>query len=777
MAKVIIAEKPSVAKNIAEAIGASKRGDGYYEGGGAYVTWAFGHLLELFDAKEYDEKMTGWRMDNFPFIPEPFQYKVKTDQYDRTKTDSGAQKQLDTIASLIARDDVNGVISACDFDREGQIIGDIILDFLHVQKPIKRLLLNEWTPTEVKAGLTKLVDNQTMSPLKDAGISRQWADWLIGINLTSVATLKYQRGSGKALNIGRVLMPTLKIIYDRDMEIEQFVPEEYHRLLFTLKNQANQSFEAVYIENEVERFENKAHLEGVQALVTKGKGTVESVQKEIKREYPPSLFNLSGLQGHITSKNKGWTSDRVLKVAQSLYEKKMITYPRTASLALEESLIPKAKKVLSVHQQGLPYAAEIQFHTQKRVFDNSKVESHSAIMPTYMVPGQLSAEERIVYEAVKNRFIMQFMPIAEHEETTVITRLHGLDGTDYEKGRAVSKGRVQLVEGWRKVEAVKTKEKSLPKIEDGEAVTVDKLKLETKGTQPPKRHTEKTLLRVMETCGRKLKNAKKKGAGASDASDSGDSDGDDADDHGGDGGDDEIGSGGEAVIEVEGIDVDHVESQEDKDEIQAILSGFSIGTPATRAETITKLIRVGYVAQKGKQLLCTPMGKKMVETFPVKALFDLEYTGRLEKNLSDIAKGDMLKVDFMTAIIGFTNEAVEKIKGDAFHVIQELKSDRVSTREVLGKCPTCGSDVVESEKAYGCSNYKGGCRFSIWKDDKFLESLKVKATKGTIVKLLEKGQVCSNQFVNKKGETFAACLSYQKKPDSIYYQWVMTFPS
>jgi DNA topoisomerase-3 len=711
MSKVIIAEKPSVARNIAEALGARGRHEGYFEGSGYIVTWAYGHLLELYDAKDYDEKMKGWRMENFPFIPEQFLYKSKEESVN----------QLEIIKSLMTKAEVDGIISACDYDREGQIIGDIIIEYLDVGKPVERLLLNEWTADEVIAGIGKLISNQKMQPLRDAGISRQWADWMIGINLTSVATLKYQRGSGKALNIGRVLLPTLKIIYDRDLEIEEFVREEYHRLIGKFKTDRNESYEGVYTTETGDKFEDKHVLEELVSNLKNGDAIIQDQTTERKREYPQSLFNLSGLQGHVTSKNKGWTSDKVLKVAQSLYEKKLITYPRTSSLALEESLIEKAQKVLNVHKRGLPYENEIEFHTQKRVFDNSKVESHSAIIPTYMVGKGLSIEEKIIYDAVRNRFIMQFMPVAEHDEVTIITSIS--------EAEFITKGRIQRVEGWRKVENIQTKEVLLPDVKKGDTVSVDGLKIETKGTNPPKRHTEKSLLRVMETCGKKIKQG------------------------------------------------DESDEEFDNEMIQSILSGFSIGTPATRAETITKLKRVGYIEAKGKSLICTEMGRKMVELFPVKALFDLEYTGRLEKTLSDIGKGEVTKDEFLENMSNFTKEAVQTIKNDAFHIIQKLDQNAQSDREVLGKCPVCDSDVIEGEKGFGCTNWKGGCKYVVWKNDRYLNTLQVTPNAFTIKKLLETGEVYSNSFVNKKGEKFSAYLRYEKNKDNDYFSWKMSFSS
>lgn len=764
--KVIIAEKPSVAKNIAEAIDAKQRRDGFFEGKDYFVTWAFGHLLELYDSKDYDEKMGSWRMENFPFIPEVFKYKVKQDSNNRSQVDQGAYKQIETIKGLINKPEVTGVISACDYDREGQIIGDIILEYLLVDKPIERLLLNEWTADEVKQGMQKLVDNKTMRPLSDAGIGRQWADWIIGINLTSVATLKYKRGGTKALNIGRVLLPTLKIIYDRDIEIEQFVKEEFHKLIgnFIGAAEGTEPYEGVYFEDGKDKFERKEVLEQIKSLI--GKQDFEITEKivEQKKEYPPSLFNLSGLQGHVTGKYKGWTSDKVLKVAQDLYEKKLITYPRTASLALEESLFDKAQKVLSVHKKGLPYEEEIKFHKGKRVFDNSKVESHSAIIPTYMLAKGLSPDEKVVYESVKNRFIMQFMPIAEHEEVTLHTKPKELGDQFPAEGVFISKGRTQKVEGWRKVEKIQSKEKLLPPLERGEAVKLLKLKIETKGTLPPKHHTEKTLLRVMETCGKKLKVTKESAV---------DSDSDEDLDDEGDGLDE-----GLDTVAVDASTEDDAPSPSTDEEVEllkAILSGFSIGTPATRAETITKLKRVGYIVAKGKSLICSEMGRKLVETLPVKTLFDLEYTGKLEKTLSDISKGEVPKSAFLDLIVKFTEDAVEQIKQDAFHIISEEGGKQKSLAESLGKCPGCGSDVIEGEKGYGCTNWKGGCKFVVWKEDRFLSSLKVSPSKQTVMRLLENGELYSSSFINKKGTKFSAYLKYEINKETGYYSWKMHF--
>lgn len=725
MKKVIIAEKPSVAKNIADAFKIKTRRDGYYEGEDYLVTWAFGHLLQLYDAKDYDENMKGWRMEKFPFIPEEFKYKVKCDNVNRAVTDKGAEKQINIIKGLIDRDDVDGVISATDYDREGQVISDELFIHYEIKKPIYRLLLNEWTEDEVKKGMSNLKLNSEMKSLQDAGIGRQLADWTIGINLTSVATLRYGASEKKTINIGRVLLPTLKIIYDRDKEIENFKESSYYKLLISLKSKDNIEFESIYYENSSEKFEKKDYLDNLSKILKEKQAVVVDKEIEKKREYPQSLFNLSNLQGYITSKYKGWTSDKVLKVAQGLYEKKLITYPRTASSVLEESLVDKARKVLETHKKGLPYENQIKFVQSKRVFDNSKVESHSAITPTYVIPKGLTTEEQHVYNAIKNRFIMQFMPVAEFEETKITLKVND----ELLKGEFISKGKVEIIKGWRIVEKIETKDTILPLVEKGENLDIVDSKVNKVTKKPPKYHTEKTLLRVMETCGKSFKEEKDENS------------------------DDESNS---------------------DEMMQAILSGFSIGTPATRAETIKKLKDIGYIKTKGKSLTTTELGRTIVEIFPAKELLDLEYTGRLEKTLSDIEKGKFKKEDFLNLIFDFTRSSVEKIKNDT-SMLSKFKVEKPEGAEEIGKCPVCGNAIIEGEKGFGCTNWKNGCKFTIWKNDKFIEAMGKKVTKEMVALLLKNGKVGFRNLKSKKGTFFSAYLRYEKDDKTGYYNWKMEF--
>ncbi len=724
MKKVIIAEKPSVAKNIADAFKIKTRRDGYFEGDEYLVTWAFGHLLQLFDAKDYDENMKGWRMEKFPFIPESFKYKIKSDSYNRSIVDKGAEKQINIIKSLIDREDVDGIISATDYDREGQVIADELFIHYNINKPIYRLLLNEWTEDEVKKGMNNLKLNTEMQPLQDAGIGRQLADWVIGINLTSVATLRYGGNDKerKILNIGRVLLPTLKIIYDRDKEIENFKESSYYKLTTHYKSKDNIEFETLYYENNSEKFEKKEYLDIISKALVGKSGVVVDKEIEKKREYPQPLFNLSNLQGYITSKYKGWTSDKVLKVAQSLYEKKFITYPRTASVVLEESLEERAKKVLDNLKKGLAYEDQIKFIKSKRVFDNSKVESHSAITPTYVIPKGLSADEEKVYTAIKNRFIMQFMPVAEFEETKITLKVND------EKilGEFISKGKVEIIKGWRIVEKIETKDTILPLVEKGDNLDITNSKVNKVTKKPPKYHTEKTLLRVMETCGKSFKEDKEE---------------------------------------------DETNSEE---MMNAILSGFSIGTPATRAETIKKLKDIGYITTKGKSLTTTELGRTIVEIFPAKELLDLEYTGRLEKTLSDIEKGKFKKEDFLNLIYNFTRESVEKIKNDS-SLLHKFKVEVPEGIEEIGKCPVCGNPVVEGERGFGCYNWKNGCKFTIWKDDKYIASFGKEVSKDMVKLLLKNGKVGFRNLKSKKGNTFSAYFKYERNEETGYFNWKIEF--
>lgn len=580
--KLVLAEKPSVAKTIASFLGAKTRQDGYFEGNDYIITYAVGHLVSLYDMKDYDkDKYSGsWKMNNFPFVPEDkFKFKI----------DSSKTKQFNTVKKLLNRKDVEYVINATDNDREGELIAFLIFLLAKNKKPVKRILVNEWTPEDITRGIKNLKDEDEMRNLQAAGYTRLITDWLIGINFTSVATLKY--GNGKLLNIGRVILPTVKLVYDRDMEILNFVPKTYYEIEGHFKAEAGE-YKGKYVKGKESKFDTLEDANKIIASITSETGKILDKKVTMSKEYAPKLFSLTSLQGYITSKYSNFTSDKVLNVCQSLYEGNgkggYITYPRTDSIFLEESLASKASQTLDKLKVGLEYENKIKFSKTKRVFDSSKVDSHSAIIPTYIIPKSLSKDEQLVYDAIKDRFVANFMPPAEYENTEIKTEV---DNCTF-----LTKGKVLKSKGYLEVYNKEEKNDLLPLVNKDDVVDVLEIKPLTKQTTPPKPYTEDTLLKAMKNCGKNV-----------------------------------------------------------PEEDTTVLSGYSIGTSATRADVLKKISQVGYVKKKGKSYSITDLGKNLVEIFPVKDLFDVDYTGKLEKSLSDIQKGKYTRKEYLTNIISFTS--------------------------------------------------------------------------------------------------------------------------
>lgn len=716
--KLILAEKPSVAKTIASFLGAKTRHDGYFEGNGYIVTYAVGHLVGLYDMKDYDkDKYSGsWKLSNFPFIPQDkFKFKV----------DSSKKKQFDIVKKLLHRDDIEYVINATDNDREGELISFLIFLLAKNKKPVKRILVNEWTPEDITRGINNLKDDIDMRNLQAAGYTRLITDWLIGINFTSVATLKY--GNGKLLNIGRVILPTVKLVYDRDMEILNFVPKTYYEIEGNFKSK-NGEYKGKYIKEKESKFDNIEEVNKVINSINSNEGKIIDKKVTNSKEYAPKLFSLTSLQGYITSKYSNFTSDKVLNVCQSLYEGSgkggYITYPRTDSIYLEESLASKVSQTLDKLKVGLEYENKIKFTKTKRVFDSSKVDSHSAIIPTYIIPTKLTPDEQIVYNAIKDRFISNFMPPAEYENTEIKTVV--------DSNIFLTKGKVLKSKGYLEVYKKEEKNDLLPSVNVNDIVEVLEIKPLTKQTTPPKPYTEDTLLKAMKNCGKNV-----------------------------------------------------------PDDDTTVLSGYSIGTSATRADVLKKISQVGYVGKKGKSYFITDLGKNLVEIFPVKELFDVDYTGKLEKSLSDIQKGQFTRKEYLNNIMTFIFNSVELIKRDTPKNIstenyiynpktkkfskesattsKSSKSKNKDSNESLGKCPICQGDVVEIEKGFICKNYKE-CKFGIWKNDKFLEYYKKKPNKTMVKSILKNGSAKVKSLTSKQGNKFDATLTYSKKENG-YFAW------
>lgn len=716
MTTLIIAEKPSVAASIASALGAGTKKDGYFEGGSYLVSYAFGHLYTLADTKDYDPEMSGWKLEYYPFIPDDFRYKLVDDP--------GVKKQVKTIKELVSRADL--VVNACDGDREGELIfaelkRDLRLDKPTTFKPVKRLWITSHTPKDIAKGMAALRED-TLN-LERAGYCRQQLDWIIGINLTVVFTLK--AGGEITLKVGRVLLPTLKLIYDRESEIANFKSTPYYTLKCVFKA-GSEAYTGSYMDREGNtRFGASEPLNAVLGAVKGLSGTIPHKESKRTSENAPRLFNLTDLQGHITSKFKGFTSDKVLEVIQSLYEKKYLTYPRTASRYLDDSQIKDAEEslqaVLKLSELGLKNRADVVFHTDKRVFDSSKVDSHPAIIPTYILPdlARLSEDEQIVYLEVAKRFLSQFLPAAAYDVVEIITQV--------KEHEFITKGKVLVVEGWKQLYMNQADPESdqgedAPDHNDEQPVTAKNLKqgdqvlagdseLKEGKTKPPAHYTEKTLLSAMENCGKQV---------------------------------------------------------EDENEV---LKGYTIGTPATRGDTIKKLIQCDYIMTKGKNLLITELGAKVVVYFPVKMLLKTTFTGQIEKTLKDVENGQYDSKEFMDKMTAYIRKCVLDMKGGEIPAIKKPV-------RILGKCPECGLNVVETSKAYSCEGTRSkACKFTLWKDDKFFAHFGKKLTE-TIAKELvtkRKATVKGLKSANKEGVKFDAVIHLKKNLETGYWNYEMEF--
>lgn len=676
MKSLIVAEKASVGRDIAKALHLNHKQSGYIEGENFTVTWARGHLMALKSMDAYDARLKKWSLETLPFWPKTFQYEVIR----------GAEKEYRTIKKLIKSGHFDQIILATDNDREGQLIGETIFQSIGTGSiPVKRLLQDDWRESTVRDGLKHLIDNSDMKGLAYAGYCRQHMDWIIGLNLTRAASVKY--GGYKALNVGRIILPTLKFVYDRDIAIENFKPENYYRLDSTFQGK-NGTYEGTY--HTKETILNASALTSLKSKLEGHDGQV--VKKEVKeqRQWPEPLFNQAALQAYMTKHFNGWTASKVLSVSQSLYEKKLQTYPRTESRYLPESAIASVQATLAKFGD---------YAFSKRPFNDKKVDSHGAIIPTGETSSDLTEDEQTLYTEVKNRFLEQFMPQAVYEKTSIVTRI---GDTDF-----ITKGKVLKDPGWQVIAGIKNKDKTLPMVEEGEVVKVNELNIKTLQTKAPSPMTESELIETMETCGRKYKT--------------------------------------------------------DDEETQAILSGFSIGTGATRHQAIDKIIKVGYVERKKKQLVTTPFGRKFVEVFPAKKMFNADFTGKIEYSLKNVEKGTVKPAAFMKSVKRYTLESVQAVK------------DSQATLPVegsLGKCPLCGGDVIEYKKSFQCVNHD----YTIYKRPALL----VKAFGKTVTKTLVKQALANKEHKailkyskdkNGRSGSIELILMPPKEKDSTFAYW------
>nr|WP_307989769.1 DNA topoisomerase 3 [uncultured Niameybacter sp.] len=662
--QLVIAEKPSVAQSIAKILGATNRKDGYTEGNGYLVSWCVGHLVELAPADCYDEKYAKWRYEDLPILPANWQYNVS----------SSTKKQFDVLKKLLKNSQVDTVICATDAGREGELIFRLVYDKAGCKKPIKRLWISSLEDTAIQKGFENLKDSKEYDNLYQAALCRAKADWIVGINATRLFSVLY----GQTLNIGRVMSPTLAMICERDASISVFKPEPYYTVHLTCNG-----FSLIG-----EKQKDKAQAMAILQACDGQNVTIESVEKKQKAEKPPKLYDLTTLQREA-NKLLGFTAQQTLQYAQSLYEKKYITYPRTDSRFLTEDMernipvIAKATaKLFTSKSDELPV-------NTAQVIDNSKVSDHHAIIPTMNVKGldvqSLPAGERETLLLLAIRLLVSVGDIHQYSETVITAKCGGAIFTA--KGKTVIQDGFKAVQKLYKGEQAKEeKDQALPRIVQGDTFTA-KAEIKEGKTSPPKPFTDDTLLSSMENANKAETDAERKG----------------------------------------------------------------IGTPATRAGILEKLIKSGLAERKGdkkaKHFTATHKGIALITVLPEQVQSPL-MTAEWEERLKLVEHGELSADEFLSEIVGMTSSLIktyEMIKGAATLFLSE--------RESLGKCPRCGSVVSENKKGFCCSDR--ACGFAIWKENRFFTAKKKTVTKAIVRSLLENGKVAlTGCYSEKTGKTY-----------------------
>lgn len=683
---VVIAEKPSLARNIVTGIGNLTKKNGYYEGLGYIVTWAFGHLFSLCDIEEYTHtNNTKWTMDNLPCFPEKFKFRLKYDE--NKQVDKGVQKQFDLIKTLVNREDIDTIVNAGDADREGEIIVRLcVMNSLSKEKKFVRLWLPDQTPETVKEALNNMKEESEYDNLANEGFARTYIDWLYGVNLTRFATLK----TGVLLRVGRVIIPIVKAIYDRDLQIRNFVPDIYYGL--TSKEKTNG--EEVEL-NSKEKF-NKNDLNKAKELASKYNGLDAIVTyKKVKKDKiePGKLYSLSKLQNYLGKKYK-MPMDKSLAIVQKLYEMGYLTYPRTNSEYLATAEKDKVKKIINI-LSDMNYP--IEFKDKKTIFDDSKIESHSALTPTYKIPksSALSEEELIVYKAVFKRFVAVFCSEECLAEKTEIKIKVG----DLEE--FTLKGTVILEKGWTKYDDYNSKDKILPNLNKGDKVNINFVPVEKK-TTPPKHYT-------IETLNNYLKNPFKE-----DKAKLNEDDNDDTDDY------------------------------------KAIFEGLELGTEATRTGIIDNARKSKYIDLKKDVYTILPTGEYLIESLmQMQINMDKYKTSEMGKALKQVYRNEIT----IDNSVDLAKKEIDSIFNQKKLPIEE-DYDSGFYGDYIGKCPLCGKDILKNRYGYGCTGYKDGCKFKI--NGVICKRV---ISKDNAIKLLKDGKTSKIKgFVSKNGKNFDAYI-------------------
>ena len=652
--KLCITEKPSVARDIASILGATERHDGYYEGNGFRVTWTLGHLCCLYEPDDYTPRWKRWCLSELPMLPSKFDIKVIKDP--------GVEHQFGVIESLVGQADT--IINCGDAGQEGELIQRWVMKKANASCPVERLWISSLTDESIREGFSQLKPQENYDKLFYAGLSRAIGDWILGMNATRLYTLKYG-GRGQVLSIGRVQTPTLALIVKRQQEIETFVPKDSWEL-HTMYRDVNFTYTG-------DRFETEAPGQETVAEISTLPFTIKSVAKKMGRESAPRLFDLTSLQVEC-NKRFGWTADTTLRLIQSLYEKKLTTYPRVDTTYLSEDIYPKIGPTL---KKMTPYASLTEpilaspITKSKKIFDNSKVTDHHAIIPTGQYPAGIEGDEKKLYHLIAMRFIGVFYPDCKFEATTVL----GEAG----KYEFKATGKVIVEPGWRALLPAKndtTDEKQdendavLPVFTEGESGP-HKPFLAKKTSQPPKPYTEGTLLRAMETAGRTV----------------------------------------------------------DSDELREAMKDNGIGRPSTRAAIIETLFKRGYIRRERKNLVATQAGIDLIGTINEELLKSAKLTGIWENKLRRIESGSFSPATFVREISEMMRQIVINVLTDNSNMrIQSQQSAPASEPAEKPKkprapriksiadivCPVCGEGhVVKCRTAYGCSKFASGCTFRI----------------------------------------------------------------
>lgn len=674
MSKLIIAEKPSVAQSIAKVLGATSRKEGYIEGGNYIVTWCVGHLAAMANAEVYDEKYAKWRYDDLPIVPQKWEYVPEKDK----------TKQFEVIRELMNRDDVDEIINACDAGREGELIFRTVYYLAGCTKTMKRLWISSMEDEAVREGMKNLRPGSEYDGLYRSALCRSRADWLVGINATRLFSILYHR----KLNVGRVVSPTLSLIVQRECDIDAFKPE----LLYMVQLNCD-SFTA-----SSERMKDKSQAEIIKQECCGNSVTVKSTERKEKSERPPLLFDLTTLQ-RTANRELGYTSQQTLDYLQSLYEKKLCTYPRTDSRYLTDDMVSLIPELVRISADICNAEQPVTMNTT--ICNSQKVTDHHAIVPTVSAVSAdisvLPTGEREILRLVSRQLLCAVSEPFRYAETVAVLDCVGHIFT--------VKGRETLADGWKAYTENEPNDRIPPELKENGEYPVKSVSVKAGETTPPAHFTEDSLLHTMETAGNE----------------------------------------------------DMPEDAERK----------GLGTPATRAAILEKLIRNGFVERK--------KSKKSVNLIPTHAAFSLItvlpeqlksplLTAEWEYRLKQIEHGELNADEFLSDIADMLSDLTKN-----YHAVQGAEVLFPSGRDVIGRCPRCGSEVTESKKGFFCENTQ--CRFGMWRDNKFWRSKHVTLTKAQASEMLQGGRVHMKELYSEKtGRTYDAYVKLDDNGEFVRYR-------